>query len=196
VPREDIVAVRSRPAARTRVRVLPDGRETEETVEVEPDIAPLARRMMEIVKRDGRDLLMANLLLRARGVVHEARESVRELLDKRAREIVWGYVWKAGLAAAVNPLPVADLGVAFGIAGEDGAGPGAGVSAGRRPGGDRDDAGRAEAGGGDDGDGVAGGERDQELSRDGDAGGGGDAGADAGADGAVGGEDFHRVFPA
>jgi uncharacterized protein len=115
VAREDIVAVRSHPAARTRVRVLPDGREVEETVEVEPDIAPLAGRMMEIVKRDGRDLLMANLLLRARGVVHEARESVRELLDKRAREIVWGYVWKAGLAAAVNPLPVADLGVAFGL---------------------------------------------------------------------------------
>lgn len=115
VPREDTVAVRARPGRRLRVRVLPDGEEVEEEVAIEPDIARLAHRMMDIVKRDGRDLLMANLLLRARGIVDEARESVRDLLDRRAREIVSGYVWKAGLAAAINPMPMADLGVAFGL---------------------------------------------------------------------------------
>lgn len=120
VAREDIVAVRARPARRVRVRVLPDGREIEEEVAVEADIAPLARRMIEIVERDGRDLLMANLLLRARGIVHEARESVRALLDRRAREIVAGYVWKAGLAGAINPLPMADIGVAAGLLGKMG----------------------------------------------------------------------------
>jgi hypothetical protein len=62
--------------------------------------------MMKIVEKDGRDLLMANLLLRARGIVHEAQDSVRELLDRRAREIVFAYTWKSGLAAAINPLPV------------------------------------------------------------------------------------------
>lgn len=111
----DTLAVRARPGRRVRVRVLPDGTESEEEVAIEPDIAPLARRMMEIVRKDGRDLLMANLLLRARGIVHEARESVRELLDRRAKEIVFTTMWKAALAAAVNPLPVADLGVAFGL---------------------------------------------------------------------------------
>lgn len=120
VKREDTVAVRARPGHRVRVRVLPNGEEVQEEVEVEPDIAPLARRMMEIVKKDGRDLLMANLLLRARGIVDEARDSVRELLDRRAREIVFSYTWKAGLAAAINPLPMADIGVAFGLLGKMG----------------------------------------------------------------------------
>lgn len=115
VPAEDTVAVRARPGRRVRLRVLPDGSEEEEEVALEPDIAPLARRMMDIVEKDGRDLLMANLLLRARGIVHEARESVRDLLDRHAREIVFATTWKAALAAAVNPLPVADIGVAFGL---------------------------------------------------------------------------------
>jgi hypothetical protein len=51
----DVVAVRSRPTTRRRVRVLSDGSEQEEQVEVEPDIGPLARRLMSIVQRDGRD---------------------------------------------------------------------------------------------------------------------------------------------
>ncbi len=120
VKREDILAVRARPGRRVRTRVLPDGRETEEEVVIDADIAPLAQRMMKIVQKDGRDLLMANLLLRARGIVHEAQDSVRELLDRRAKEIVFSYTWKSGIAAAINPLPMADIGVAFGLLGKMG----------------------------------------------------------------------------
>ena len=50
-----MVAVRSRPTKRRRVHVLSDGSEQDEEVPVEPDIGPLARRMMAIVERDGRD---------------------------------------------------------------------------------------------------------------------------------------------
>src|SRR5262245_54704480 len=70
----DVVAVRSRPTTRRRVRVLTDGSEQDEEVPVEPDIGPLARRMMDIVERDGRDLLLANLLLQSRGLVDESKE--------------------------------------------------------------------------------------------------------------------------
>ncbi len=52
----DVVSVRSRPTTRTRVRVLSDGSEQDEEVPVEPDISPLAKRMMSIVERDGRGL--------------------------------------------------------------------------------------------------------------------------------------------
>jgi small GTP-binding protein len=105
----DVVAVRSRPTKRRRVRVLSDGAEQEEEVPVEPDIAPLARRLMAIVDRDGRDLLLANLLLQSRGLVDEAKERVLAALDGRANEIVNRYMWAAGGATALNPFPLLDL---------------------------------------------------------------------------------------
>jgi small GTP-binding protein len=105
----DVVAVRSRPTKRRRVHVLSDGAEQEEEVPVEPDIGPLARRMMSIVERDGRDLLLANLLLQSRGLVDESKERVVAALDERAQEVVNKYMWAAGGATAINPFPLLDL---------------------------------------------------------------------------------------
>jgi small GTP-binding protein len=105
----DVVAVRSRPTKRRVVRVLTDGSEQEEEVPVEPDIGPLARRMMSIVQRDGRDLLLANLLLQSRGLVDESKERVLAALDERANEVINKYMWAAGGATALNPFPLLDL---------------------------------------------------------------------------------------
>ncbi len=105
----DVVAVRSRPTTRRRVRVLSDGAERDEEVPVEPDISPLARRTMAIVERDGRDLLLANLLLQSRGLVDESKERVLAALDERANEVVNKYMWAAGGATAINPFPLLDL---------------------------------------------------------------------------------------
>ena len=105
----DVVAVRAQTSLRPRIRVLPDGSQSEESVEVSPDIAPLASRMLDIVRRDGRDLLLANLLLQSRGLIEEARRRVQESLDRRAWETVDAYMWGAGGAAALSPLPVVDL---------------------------------------------------------------------------------------
>jgi GTP-binding protein EngB required for normal cell division/uncharacterized protein (DUF697 family) len=115
VPRENVVALRAQPCARVRTRVLPDGTQCEESVAVEPDIRALAERMQAIVARDGRDLLLANLLLQSRGLVAEAKAQVQTELDKRAREIVDRAMWQAGAAAALSPLPVVDLAAGLGI---------------------------------------------------------------------------------
>jgi uncharacterized protein (DUF697 family)/GTP-binding protein EngB required for normal cell division len=109
VDASDVVPVRSLPAQRRRVRLLPDGREMEELVDVPPDISALASRMMDVVRRDGRDLLLANLLLQSRGLVESARSSVQASLDKRAWELVNRYMWGAGSVAAISPLPLLDL---------------------------------------------------------------------------------------
>ncbi|QDU97589.1 YcjF family protein [Lignipirellula cremea] len=106
---ENVLAVRSQPSERLRVRVLADGSEVEEMVPTPPDIGPLAARMMKVVKRDGSDLLMANLLLQSRGLVDEARTRVKESLDRRAWGIVDKYMWGAGGAAAISPFPLVDL---------------------------------------------------------------------------------------
>jgi small GTP-binding protein len=106
---EDVVAVRAQPTERTRVRVLSDGTQSEERIEVAPDISPLAERLMHMVRHEASSLLMANLLLQSRGLVEEARNKVRQSLDKRAWEIVDKYMWGAGGAAALSPFPLVDL---------------------------------------------------------------------------------------
>lgn len=109
IDRKDIVAVRSAAVARTRVRVAADGSEIEESVEQPPDVQQLAERLMAIVERDGRELLLANLLLQSRGLVDEAKARVRAVLDKRADEIISRHMWAAGGAAGVNPFPLLDI---------------------------------------------------------------------------------------
>lgn len=106
---KDVVAVRAQPAMRTRMRVASDGTECEEQVQVAPDIGPLAKRMMQVVRGEGESLLLANLLLQSRGLVEEARRRVKESLDKRAWEVVDRHMWGAGGAAALSPFPLVDL---------------------------------------------------------------------------------------
>lgn len=109
VREDDIVVVQAKPVDRLRQRVDADGNTVEETVQVEPDIAELAKRMLNIVKRDGSDLLLANLLLQSRGIVEQAKKSVERALDLTARKIVDKYMWTAGGVAAASPFPLIDL---------------------------------------------------------------------------------------
>jgi small GTP-binding protein len=104
----DVLAVRSQATVRTRVRVSSGG-EQEEQVPVAADIGPLARRMLEVVQRGGSELLLANLLLRSRGLVEDAQRQVEQALDKQARDTIDRYTWACGAAAALSPLPLLDL---------------------------------------------------------------------------------------
>lgn len=106
---DDVIAVRSQATYRPRIRVTASGEEIEERVEVPPDISPLATRMMSVVRREGPDILMANLLLQSRGLVEDARKKAQEAVDRRAWQIVDRYTWGAGGAAALSPTPVLDL---------------------------------------------------------------------------------------
>jgi uncharacterized protein (DUF697 family)/GTPase SAR1 family protein len=106
---EDVVAVRSRPVTRPRVRLLADGSENQEQVPISPEISALADRMLKVVRGEGESLLLANLLLQSRGLVDEAKRRVREALDRRAWQTVDRYAWGAGGAVALSPFPLVDL---------------------------------------------------------------------------------------
>lgn len=106
---EDVIAIQAQPGHRTRRKIMADGSTKDETVTTEADIGPLADRMISIVKRDGKELLMANVLLQSRGLVEKARLRAQESLDKKAWSIVDKYMWGAGGVAAVSPFPVVDL---------------------------------------------------------------------------------------
>ncbi|WP_425617976.1 YcjF family protein [Anatilimnocola sp. NA78] len=111
---DHIVSVRAQASERSRVLVMADGSEAESMVTVPPEIAPLAEQMLRMVRRDGRDLLLANLLLQSRGLVDHAKAKVKAALDQRAWEIVDTYTWAAGGAAAVSPM-VLDVIIGSGI---------------------------------------------------------------------------------
>ena len=106
---QDIVAIQAQPGHRIRRKIMADGSTKDETVTTEADIAPLAERMISIVQKDGKELLMANVLLQSRGLVEKARLRAQESLDKKAWSIVDKYMWGAGSVAAVSPFPVVDL---------------------------------------------------------------------------------------
>ncbi len=106
---EDVVSIQAQTGERIRRRVLPDGSTTEETVEVPADIEPLATRMVDIVRKDGKELLMANVLLQSRGLVEKARDKVQRQVDEKAWDIVDKYMWGAGGVAALSPFPMVDL---------------------------------------------------------------------------------------
>lgn len=109
IKKDDIIAIQAQPGERIRRRVMSDGSTMEEKVVIDADISPLASRMLEVVKRDGKELLMANVLLQSRGLIEKARTSAQESLDKKAWSIVDSYMWGAGGVAAVSPFPVVDL---------------------------------------------------------------------------------------
>jgi uncharacterized protein (DUF697 family)/GTP-binding protein EngB required for normal cell division len=106
---ENVIFIRSKPGARLRVRVLPDGTQVEERVEEPPDLGSLPQRLLSIVARDGRDLLLANLLLRSRGLATAARAQAQSALDRQAQQIVDRTMWQSAAAAALSPLPLVDL---------------------------------------------------------------------------------------
>ena len=109
VDAHDIVAIQAQPGFRTRRLVRADGSTSDETVEIAPNINPLAERMMQVLRKDSKDLLMANLLLQSRGLVEKARERVQKSLDDKAWGVVDKYMWGAGGIAAISPFPVVDL---------------------------------------------------------------------------------------
>lgn len=106
---DDVVFVQAKPVERVRHHIDANGKTVEERVEVDPDIQQLAKRMLNVVKRDGSDLLLANMLLQSRGIVEQAKQAVEKALDQTARGIVDRYMWTAGGVAAASPFPIIDL---------------------------------------------------------------------------------------
>lgn len=111
----EIIPVQAQAGTRQRQRIAVDGSVENESVEISPDISELASRMVEVVRRDGKELLMANLLLQSRGMLEQARQRVRQAVDDRAWNVVEKYMWSAAGIAAANPFPLVDLLAGVGV---------------------------------------------------------------------------------
>lgn len=105
---EDILAVQAATGYRLRYRVSLAGETTEEVVPLPASIDNLTRRLTEVVRQDGKALLLANLLLQSRGLLDQAKQRATESLDKQAWGIIDRWALGAGTMAAL-PFPVVDI---------------------------------------------------------------------------------------
>lgn len=112
---DDVVSIQAQIIKRRIVRKTAEGREQEEWTEVPADISALADRMLDVIASDGRELLLANLLLQSRALVEDAKRRVRTMLDTEAWRVVDRHMWAAGSAAALSPLPLIDIAVGSAI---------------------------------------------------------------------------------
>lgn len=97
----DIVAVAANPQA---VR-LDDGT----LVHPDPDIMPLIRRMVAVLRAEGEDLLADNILLQSQRLADKARNLIDGQRRRQADKIVERFQWIGAGVIAATPLPVIDM---------------------------------------------------------------------------------------
>lgn len=97
----DVIAVTANPQALQ----LEDG----QTLRPEPDVMPLMRRIVAILRAEGDDLLADNILLQSQRLGEEARKLIDGQRRRQAEKIVERFQWIGAGVIAVTPLPVVDL---------------------------------------------------------------------------------------
>jgi len=104
---EDVVPVQAKPLQRVRIRILAGGSEVAETVSEPADVSAPGIRMTQVVRKEGKELLLSDLLLQSRSLREEAIKTVKSIIDQRARSVVDNYTWRAVAASPVSVLDVA-----------------------------------------------------------------------------------------
>lgn len=97
----DIVAIAAHPQPVTL--------ESGDLFQPDPEIVPLLRRMAEILRAEGEDLVADNILLQAQRLGEEARQLIDAQRYRQAEKIVERFQWIGAGVIAVTPLPVVDL---------------------------------------------------------------------------------------
>ncbi len=97
----DVVAVTANPQAAK----LADG----EIFKPEPDVMPLIRRLANVLRAEGDDLMADNILLQSQRLGEEARKLIDAQRRRQADKVVERFQWIGAGVIAVTPLPVVDL---------------------------------------------------------------------------------------
>lgn len=97
----DVVAVAARPQA----FILENG----QRFQPDPDIMPLIRRMVAILRAEGEDLVADNILLQSQRLSEKARSLIDVQRRRQADKIVDRFQWIGAGVVAATPLPVVDM---------------------------------------------------------------------------------------
>lgn len=98
---EDIVDVAANPH--------PMRLDTGEMAQMEPDLWPLEKRLTEILREEGADLLADSILLRSQRLGETARQLLQQQRQQTADSIIERYQWINAAVVAATPLPMVDL---------------------------------------------------------------------------------------
>jgi small GTP-binding protein len=97
----DVVAIAANPQ--------PAQLEAGETIQPDPDIMPLIRRLAAVLRAEGEDLVADNILLQSQRLGEEARRLIDNQRRRQAEKVVERFQWISAGVIAVTPLPGLDL---------------------------------------------------------------------------------------
>lgn len=80
-----------------------------DTVQQEPDIMPLIKRLAAVLRAEGADLIADNILLQSQRLGEEARRLIDQQRRRQADKVIERYQWVGAGVIAVTPLPVVDM---------------------------------------------------------------------------------------
>jgi uncharacterized protein len=101
VPPSDVVAIAANPRS---IRL-----ETGELFTPDPDIMPLIRRIVAVLRAEGEDLIADNILLQSYRLGEQARKLIDAQQRRKALKVVDRFQWIGAGVIAVTPLPGVDL---------------------------------------------------------------------------------------
>jgi len=87
----------------------PDGGYDTVVESEQPDISPLRLRIGEVLRREGRLLHAANLLVRGQLLEDEARDQIATERKRQSAEVVERYQWVTAGTVFANPIPALDV---------------------------------------------------------------------------------------
>ena len=101
IPPIDVIAIAANPQ--------PVQLNTGEIIEPSPEILPLIKRLVAVLRAEGEDLIADNILLQS----HRLGEETRKIIDRQRRretdKVIDRYQWIGAGVIAVTPLPVVDM---------------------------------------------------------------------------------------
>ena len=98
---QDVISVAANPA--------PFHTDSGDTVQPEPDIMPLIKRLAAVLRAEGADLIADNILLQSQRLGEEARRLIDSQRRRQADKVIERYQWVGAGVIAVTPLPVVDM---------------------------------------------------------------------------------------
>lgn len=97
----DVVAIAANPQ--------PAQLETGETIQPDPHIMPLIKRLAAVLRAEGEDLVADNILLQSQRLGEEARRLIDVQRRRQAEKVIERFQWIGAGVISVTPLPVVDL---------------------------------------------------------------------------------------
>ena len=97
----DVIAIAANPT--------PFHTDNGDTVQPEPDIMPLIKRLAAVLRAEGADLIADNILLQSQRLGEEARRLIDSQRRRQADKVIERYQWVGAGVIAVTPLPVVDM---------------------------------------------------------------------------------------